>query len=149
MLRRSFFKLSAFFCCGDLTLLIVVSRLCTELAEVMVCMEVGEAHPFVVTHRAEEGMRTKAEIAWQPCEAFGQLTQPPDVGRKLCRPGSGSLLLIQFAHRLETRRPLHGRPQSSPLHDFAPDRRCRHHRCVYLAQVESTGVRQVANHLVR
>jgi two-component system cell cycle response regulator DivK len=69
------------------------------------------------------------------------------VARKLERFGAADLL-IDFGHRLDSRRPLHRAIQRDPL-DHRPRQRCRDRRCGLGAHDRAERIAQVTHGLVR
>lgn len=113
----------------------------------VVGVEIAEAHPFPHRHSAQVWVSGPTESIGNLGESSYQAFEFGDVTLEINRPGS-SLLLIEFARRLETFWPSDRNPEASPFQEFAGIGEARRSRRDS-ACIEFEGVVQVADHLVR
>src|SRR5215469_16116489 len=118
-----------------------------ELAEVVIGVEVAEAHPFLLGHGAEVGMIGPTKISRVPRETVEEVNQFRHIAVKVAR-GCAFALLVDLRQCLEALRPRDRHPQAAPLQESTRIGKAgrRYHD---QSQVEFVSVAQVTDHLVR
>src|SRR5215469_8871471 len=123
------------------------SRSGTKLAEVMIGMQITEAHPFLLGHVAKIGMIGPMKISRVAGEAVEEVSQFRHIALKFAR-GRALGLLVDLPQCLEALWPRDRCPQAAPLEESTRIREAGR-SCGDQPQVEFVSVTQVADHLVR
>ena len=118
-----------------------------ELAQVVIGMEIAEAHPFFVGEQAKVGMRASLGIRGLCGEASDRLEQVLHVGVELCRRSSANLL-IQLGRGFESVGPGNGNPERGEL-EKSRRNALRHRGHDPLAKEHAIGIGQMTHHLMR
>src|SRR5207248_7860937 len=88
----------------------------SELAQMMITVQITPAHPIAFTHLGKQRMTAPFEIALGARDSTNDRLEFVDVTLEFHRWSPTSLLII-FGHRRHTVRPLERRVQCNPPHD--------------------------------